>query len=96
MKTMKWKSKFLSKSNWIGFLLIILFASGCSKTYMPPEYRTAIEQSAVNLNILNDRCQDGDIEACREGCRVASETLNVIIEGLYGIADNQPIIPTEK
>lgn len=68
-------------------LLLIMLAvvlSGCSQVQMSPPYRAALESSAINVAELSGRCQAGDDTACKQGLMQASETLNLLVDGLHG------------
>ena len=67
----------------------MLFFAGCGGVQMSPRYAQALEQSAIVVGELNTRCQDGDDLACKGGLRVASETLDLLVDALHGKgADN--------
>ena len=70
--------------NMILLCLMLLFFAGCSKVQMSPEYRYQVESAAVIVGELDKRCSEGDETACREGLSKASETLNLIVDALYG------------
>lgn len=71
-------------------LVLILPLSACNPIQMPVEYADLVERSAINLRVLNERCQAGDEKACRDGCIVGSKTLDAIVEGMYGV-EPEPI-----
>lgn len=75
------------KRKLITLLLLVAFLGGCSRVQMSPEYRQVTEMSALNVAELNRRCQDGNVEACKEGLFQASETLNLLVDALYGRSD---------
>lgn len=61
-----------------------VLAIGCSKVQMSPEYRYQVESAAVIVDELDKRCSEGDEAACKAGLTKASETLNLIVDALYG------------
>ena len=69
-------------------LLLLAFLFGCRLVQMSPEYAKELESSAVRVEVLNKRCQAGDDLACRQGLRVASETLNLLVDAMYGVEPN--------
>jgi len=75
------------------FVLVVvcglLFFAGCGGVRMSPRYAQVLEQSAIVVGELNTRCQAGDDPACKGGLRVASETLDLLVDALHGKgADN--------
>jgi len=61
--------------------------SGCSQVNATPQYRAEIEKAAILVDELNTRCQNGDQRACEAGLEVANETLQLIVDGMYGETD---------
>ena len=72
-------------------LIVVLVALcvGCSGVQMSPPYRMALEMSAITTAELNERCQTGDAEACKEGLAEASRTLNLLVDGLHAVSEVQ-------
>lgn len=64
--------------------LILLLFAGCGDVQMSPDYAQQLETSAINVAELNKRCQGGDDEACKRGLDKASETLDLLVDGLHG------------
>lgn len=65
-------------------LCFVLFFAGCYGVQMTPRYRQATEMAAITVGALNEECQAGDPNACRDGLDAASETLNLIVDALHG------------
>ncbi len=66
--------------------LALLMFCGCgSKVQMTPEYSQTLQQSAINVDVLEQRCLDGDIEACQEGLTMASDTLDLLVDAWLGV-----------
>ena len=61
----------------------IVLAGGCN-VYMSPEYQATVRDAAEAIDGLNENCQAGDQEACREGLARAAETVNMILDASYG------------
>lgn len=70
-------------------VILTIFFAGCSSVTMTPRYRYQVETAAVVVNELDQRCADGDDVACKEGLHKASETLNLIVDAMYGRVDNE-------
>ena len=68
---------------WIAVLLLI-FVVGCGGVRMSAPYAQAVEQSAIVVGELDERCQAGDALACKDGLHVAAETLDLIVDALHG------------
>lgn len=65
--------------------VVMLFIAGCGgAVQLSPEYAEALQVSAIHVNQLNKRCQDGDELACKEGLTVAAEALNLLVDGYHG------------
>jgi hypothetical protein len=65
-------------------LLLGIFTAGCSQVQMSPSYRQSVEKQSILITELDRRCQAGDSNACAEGLHEASETLNMIVDAMYG------------
>lgn len=77
----------IAKPNGTVSIILILFVltfTGCCAGGLPPRYRQTVEMSAIAVGELNKACQAGDPNACREGLDAASETLNLIVDAMYG------------
>lgn len=66
-----------------------LIFSGCGKVHMSADYARQVEMAAVNCAILNERCQAGDEQACKEGLNLAAETLNLIVDGMHNVSGGE-------
>ena len=62
---------------------ILIMFSGCN-VYMSPEYQATVRDAAEAINGLNENCQAGDDEACKQGLERAAETVNMILDASYG------------
>ncbi len=65
-------------------VMVCLLFSGCPAVRMSPAYRQTVESSAIRVAELDNRCQNGDAVACKEGLAAASRTLDLIVDALYG------------
>ena len=61
----------------------MLIVAGCN-VYMSPEYQQTVADAAEAINGLNENCQAGDPNACKEGLAEAAKTVNLILEASYG------------
>lgn len=74
-----------NRSAYVVLALILLSTVGCgSQVKMTAPYAEALESSAIACGELNQRCQGGDDEACKLGLDACSETLDLLVDGLYG------------
>lgn len=66
--------------------MLAVFLGGCGDVHMSAEYRQSLQQSAVNVAELNQRCQAGtaDCNDCKLALGEASKTLNYLVDGLDG------------
>lgn len=69
---------------WFFTMCIVVMCFGCSQVTMTAPYRQTVGMSAIRVNELNERCQDGDELACKEGLAAASKTLNLIVNAMEG------------
>jgi len=67
--------------------ILLLTVAGCGKVWMSADYSQQTEMAAIVVEEYNERCQteSNDCTPCREGLQRASETLNLIVDGLHGI-----------
>jgi len=65
-------------------LVVLLLVTGCSKVTMTPQYRDEVIKSALIIEQLNQRCQEGDDTACRAGLAEANETMRLLVDAMYG------------
>ena len=71
----------------VAILLMCLLAislAGCSDVQMSPLYRVETERMNNRLVELNNRCQAGDAEACKEGLRIATVHVERIVDAMHG------------
>ena len=68
--------------------LLLLNVAGCMPTARPiqmdPIIQAHVELAATTTAEFNRRCQAGDPNACSTGLALASETLDIIVDGLHG------------
>ena len=67
-------------------LCVCLFAFGCGKVNMSPDYEQVVRMSSITVAELNTRCQLGDPNACRLGLDQATDTLLLLVEALDGVS----------
>jgi hypothetical protein len=58
--------------------IALLFSQGC--ILMSADHKQALTEAAIVTNMLNEKCQAGDNQACKEGLAGATETLNELVE----------------
>ena len=69
---------------WLLLVMMLPLAVGCNGVNMSSAYERQVRQASVVADELNDRCIDGDADACRDGLNLTSKTLKLIVEGLDG------------
>ena len=84
------KHKLTGPSGGTSLLILLVIATvafcvaGCSQVQLSAPYAQQLEMSAANVNELNRRCQAGDPNACQQGLAEASQTLNLLVDGMHG------------
>lgn len=71
--------RIVAKKNIVPFLLIgvmLLGLAGCSDPLLTAEQKYHLLEATAEVNLLNERCQDGDMEACKDGLNAAAAYLN--------------------
>ena len=74
--------RVVARKNIVPFLLIgvmLLCMTGCD--VLTAEQRMHLNEATLEVNVLNDRCQAGDDEACRLGLDAAAMYLNSLQGG---------------
>jgi len=61
-------------------IIILLLMIGCSQVQMSPAYHQQLIMATALVNGLNDDCQAGDPNACKEGLNEAAKTLQLFLE----------------
>jgi len=69
-------------------LFICILIAGCGQVTMTAPYRAQTELTAIRLTELNNRCQNGDDQACKEGLKAATDFVNLIVDAMNGKESN--------
>lgn len=65
---------------FVGAVVLLVGVSGCVNPLYEAEHRQLINRQAAIVGELDERCADGDEQACREGLSQAAETLRTLAE----------------
>jgi hypothetical protein len=69
---------------WILIVLAGLFIAGCSQVQMSPAYRQELVMTNILVQSLNDDCQGGDPNACKQGLAESADVLQLLVDAVYG------------
>ncbi len=70
------------KKSYLFFLFLPLLFVGCTQISATPDYKQNIMSLQKNVAVLNERCQEGDDQACREGLALSDQALEYIVDGM--------------
>lgn len=59
-------------------IVLCMVISGCTKVNMTTEYAQRMYEAEILCNELNNRCIDGDTEACQGCCAESSRFLTLL------------------
>ncbi|MCE5185097.1 MAG: hypothetical protein LLF76_03110 [Planctomycetaceae bacterium] len=71
------------------FLIVLpaVLLTGCSRVNMSTEYAQRTRMAAYQAAEWNNRCQNGDDEACRMGLAKSSESLRLLVDAMDGVSN---------
>jgi len=66
-------------------IFLIAMSAGCSQVQMSPAYRQQLAMTNIVVQSLNDDCQAGDPNACKEGLDESAQILQLLIDAADGV-----------
>jgi len=65
-------------------LLFTILGAGCSEVWMSKPYEQNLEMTNIVVQSLNEDCQAGDPNACRDGLAVSADILQLLVDAVHG------------
>lgn len=62
--------------------LLAISLIGCAPVQMRPGHERAFRLAAVKVDDFNNRCQNGDMEACKDGLNVMNDIMQEFVAAM--------------
>lgn len=72
----------------ITIVLAAMLFVGCSQVQMSPAYRQELLMSNILIQSLNQDCQAGDPNACKEGLAESARIVQLLVDAVQGTDPN--------